>query len=202
MQRSVMLAAALALAAFSTGAAQVTGMPAFDAPYRAFARHEFGGSASFPSGGGTALEGQYRFGYRTFDVGFRGGIFDPGGLGKTQALLGVAARDRVLTHSEAFPLDGAVTLGLGANLVSGANRFLIPAGLSLGRRIDVKDSPVSIVPYGEPVLFITSGSGRGTDIQFALGLGGDFRLSKLFDARVSIGLGDIEGISISAVWVH
>lgn len=202
MQRSVTLAASLALAAFSTGAAQVTGMPAFDAPYRAFARHEFGGSASFPSGGGTALEGQYRFGYRTFDVGFRGGIFDPGGLGKTQALLGVAARDRVLTHSEAFPLDGAVTLGLGANLVSGANRFLIPAGLSLGRRIDVKDSPVSIVPYGEPVLFITSGSGQGTDIQFALGLGGDFRLSKLFDARVSIGLGDIEGISISAVWVH
>jgi hypothetical protein len=196
-----MLAAAVVLGGFSNGSAQVTGMPAFDAPYRAFARHEFGGSASFPSGGGTALEGQYRFGYQNFDVGFRGGIFDPGGPGKSQALLGVSARDRVVTHSEAFPLDGAVTLGLGANLVSGANRLLIPVGLSLGRRIDVKDSPVSIVPYGEPVLFVISGAGQ-TDIKFAMGLGGDFRLSKLFDARVSIGLGDIEGISISAVWVH
>jgi hypothetical protein len=39
-------------------------------------------------------------------------------------------------------------------------------------------------------------------LHFAFGLGADFRLSRLFDARVSVGLGDIEGISVSAVWVH
>jgi hypothetical protein len=33
-------------------------------------------------------------------------------------------------------------------------------------------------------------------------LGADFRLSRSFDVRASAGLGDIEGVSIGAVWVH
>jgi hypothetical protein len=71
----------------------------------------------------------------------------------------------------------------------------------LGRRIDIKNSPVSVVPYAEPVAFLTSGGGN-TQLNFAVGLGGDFRLSKAFDARVGVGLGDIEGVSVSAIWVH
>lgn len=196
---SILLSAGLAGSALG----QATGMPSFDAPYRAFIRHEFGGTVSFPSGGGTGLEGQYRFGYQTFDVGMRAGIFDPSGLGKTEFLIGASARDRVLTHSEQFPLDGAIVVGLGASFVSGANAVIIPAGLSLGRRIDLKDSPVSVVPYGEPVLYILGDNNSLTGvIHFAVGFGADFRLSKMFDARVSVGLGDIEGVSVSAVWVH
>ncbi len=201
MRRSAVLSILLSAGLAGSALAQVTGTPSFDAPYRAFARHEFGGTVSFPSGGGTGLEGQYRFGYQTFDVGLRGGIFDPGGLGSTVALVGVSARDRVVTHTEEFPLDGAVVVGLGANFVSGANVVIIPAGLSLGRRIDIKNSPVSVVPYAEPVLFLTAGNGN-TNVNFAFGFGGDFRLSKAFDARVSVGLGDIEGVAVSAVWVH
>jgi hypothetical protein len=49
-------------------------------------------------------------------------------------------------------------------------------------------------------MFIAIGS--DTDVFFSLGLGGDFRLTKRFDARVSAGIGDLEGISIGAVWVH
>jgi hypothetical protein len=190
MRRSLSLTVALTLCVVGVSAAQVTGMPSFDAPYRAFAQHEFGATLSFPSSGGalgfpsggTGIEGQYRFGYQTFIVGATG-------------------RDRVLTHTEQFPLDGALVVGLGGEFNSNGHVFIIPAGLSLGRRIDFKDSPVSIVPYGEPVLFITSGGGT-TDVNFALGLGGDFRLSRAFDARVSVGLGDIEGVAVSAVWVH
>jgi len=78
---------------------------------------------------------------------------------------------------------------------------LIVGGLSLGRRVDPKDSQVSIVPYGEPVLFIATGGGN-TTLNFAMGLGADVRLSKVFDLRVSVGLGDIEGAAFSAVWVH
>jgi hypothetical protein len=209
MRRSLSLAVALTLSVVGVSAAQVTGMPSFDAPYRAFAQHEFGGTLSFPASGGalgfpsggTGIEGQYRFGYQTFDVGMRGGLYLPGNNLPTTFLIGVTGRDRVLTHTEQFPLDGAVVVGLGGEFNSNGHVFLIPAGLSLGRRLDVKDSPVSIVPYGEPVLFITTGGGS-TDLNFALGLGGDFRLSQMFDARVSVGLGDIRGVAISAVWIH
>lgn len=180
--------------------AQVTGMPAFDAPYRAFARHEAGVAVSFPNSG-TAFEGEYRFGYRKFDVGFRGGVWDPGGLAKTEVLLGVGGRQRIITHTEEFPLDGALAVGLGLNLVSGGNTVLIPAGLSLGRLIEIKDSPVTITPYAEPVVFLRAQSGN-TDVLFTLGLGGDVRLSKAFDLRVSAALGDLEGLSLGAVWIR
>ena len=45
-----------------TASAQSTGTPAFAAPYRAFDAHEFGGTLSFPEGGGFAAEGLFGFG--------------------------------------------------------------------------------------------------------------------------------------------
>lgn len=203
MRRSAALSLLLSAGLAGSALAQVTGLPSFDAPYRAFVRHEFGGTLSFPDGGGTGIEGQYRFGYQTFDVGMRGGIFDPGGAGETAFLIGVSGRNRVVTHSEQFPLDGAIVVGVGGQFVSGANAVIIPVGLSLGRRIDLKNSPVSIVPYAEPVLFIVGDNNSLNDVvNFAAGFGADIRLSKLFDARVSVGVGDIKGVSVSAVWVH
>jgi len=179
---------------------QATGTPSFNAPYRAFSKSEFGGTISFPTGGPDyGLEGQYRFGYQRFDVGARGGIISGGGV--TRGVIGGEARTRVVTHTEQFPLDGAVVVGLGGNFGQGLTQALIVGGLSLGRRVDPKDTQVSIVPYGEPTLFIVSGGGQ-TNLNFALGLGADVRLSKVFDLRVSVGLGDIEGAAFSAVWVH
>jgi hypothetical protein len=189
-----------------TGAAQTTGTPSFNAPYRSFTRSEFGGTLSFPSGTnvvakGVGVEGQYRFGYQKFDLGFRGGFLIPDGGGNSTFILGAEGRSRIITHTENFPLDGALVVGLGGNFVSGASRVLMSGGLSLGRRIDPKDTQVSIVPYAEPTMFITSGGGN-TSLNFAFGVGGDFRLSRVFDVRASIGFGDIEGIAFSAVWVH
>ena len=182
-------------------AAQATGMPSFNAPYRAFTRSEIGIVASFPNGGGTAFEGAYRMSSGKFDLGFRGGIFDPGGAAKTALLVGAEARQRVVTHTQDFPLDGALVVGIGAALVSGTSRVFVPVGLSLGRRVDPKDSQISIVPYVQPTALLVAGNGT-SDLFFALGLGADFRLSPRFDARVSAGLGDLRGVSISAVWVH
>ena len=181
--------------------AQATGVPSYNAPYRAFKRSEFGAVLSFPEGGGTAFEGVYRMASGTFDLGFRGGIFSPDGGGDSQLLLGAEARQRVVTHTEDFPLDGALILGIGGRFSSGNNGVIIPVGLSLGRRVDPKDSKISIVPYVQPTGFFTAGNGS-SDFLFALGLGADFRLSPKFDARISAGLGDLEGVSISAVWVH
>lgn len=183
--------------------AQVTEMPSFNAPYRAFQRSELGGVVSFPEGGGTAFEGVYRYASGTLDIGLRGGFFAPGNNASTAALLGVEARERVITHTVDFPLDGALVFGLGSELVSNASSFNIPLGLSLGRRVDPQGSTVSIVPYVQPTLAFIAGD-RPSDLIFALGLGADFRLSRLLDARVSGGLGDrpLTGVSIGAVWVH
>ena len=185
----------------STVAAQATAMPSFNAPYRAFSRSEIGLVLSFPNGGGTAFEGAYRMSSGKFDLGFRGGIFTPGGGATSRLLLGAEARQRVVTHTEDFPLDGALILGIGGQFASGNSALIVPIGLSLGRRVDPKDSKISIVPYAQPTGFLVAGNGT-SDFLFALGLGADFRLSPRFDARISAGLGDLEGVSLSAVWVH
>jgi hypothetical protein len=199
--RSGLLAGVALLAIAGAASAQSTGMPSYNAPYRAFARHEFGGTLSFPEGPFTGIEGQYRFGFRTWDIGFRGGILDtPDGF-DTEILAGVTGRVRVLTHTEDFPLDGAVVLGIGGQFVSDASTLVVPAGLSLGRRLDVEGSQVSIVPYAQPTLFLLSGPGD-TDVRFALGFGADFRLSRVFDLRASASVGDLEGFALSVVWVR
>jgi hypothetical protein len=180
-------------------AAQATGTTTFNAPYRAFTSSEFGLLLSFPNGGGTAFEGAYRMASGRFDIGFKGGLLDPSGAGNAVLLIGTEARQRVLTHSVDFPLDGALILGVGGQFVSGNSALIIPVGLSLGRRLDTQ-SGVSIVPYVQPTMFVTVDG--GSDVLFALGLGADFRLSRSFDARLSAGLGDVEGVSLGAVWVH
>lgn len=202
MLRRRLLPGAFVLLAGLTGwghlAAQATGTPTFNAPYRAFTSSEIGLLLSFPNGGGTAFEGAYRVASGSFDIGIKGGLFDPD-VGSTELLIGAEARERVLTHSVEFPLDGALLLGVGGNFVSGNSQLIIPVGLSLGRRLDTQTS-LSIIPYVQPTMFITVDG--GSDVLFSLGLGGDFRLSRSFDLRVSAGLGDVEGVSLGAVWVH
>jgi len=178
-------------------------MPSFNAPYRAFQRSELGGVFSFPEGGGTAFEGVYRYASGKFDIGLRGGFFAPGSGAKTVLLAGAEARQRVITHTVDFPLDGALMVGAGANVVSGGSALIIPVGLSLGRRIDPQGSTVSIVPYVQPTFAFIVGD-FPSDLVFGFGVGADFRLSRVLDARVSGGLGDrpLTGVSIGAVWVH
>jgi hypothetical protein len=194
---------ALTLTGMGTAArAQATGTTTFNAPYRAFTRSEIGVLLSFPNGGGTGVEGAYRMANGSFDIGFKAGFLNAPGPGPAVLLLGAEARERVITHTVDFPLDGAVVVGMGGNFVSGRSALLVPVGLSLGRRVDPQGSTVSIVPYVQPTLFLIAGNNVTNHVQFALGLGGDFRLSRVFDARISAGLGDIEGVSIGAVWVH
>ncbi len=181
----------------SGAAAQSTGFPSFNAPYRAFSDHEAGFAVSFP-GGDAAVEGLYRFGRGRFDIGFRGGWFNGAG-GDELVVLGVEARERILTHSEDFPADGALILGLGAQI--GARDDLIPSvGVSFGRRVELEDSDVSIIPFVQPHMWWFVGD--TDDLLFSLGLGADFRLSPRFDLRVSVAVGDIDGLSLAAVWIR
>ena len=107
-------AALLATIAVSAAAAQSTGTPVYQAPYRAFAKSEVGVSLSEP-GAGFDLEGSVRGALSSkTDLGVRGGIYSPPGSGSgSYGLVGVDLRSRVVTHSESFPVDGSFTLGLG-----------------------------------------------------------------------------------------
>ncbi len=196
--------AAVALMAAIAGrmAAQETGTPVFKAPYRAFTSHEFGGNLSFPSGAvNFALEGFYGYGHGAFDLGFRGGFEDLEGNGDTRLLLGADFRTRVVRSTARFPLDGALTIGLGLNAGDGPDVVLVPVGLSLGRRFLLEGSKVSFVPYVHPVL-VPRFSSDDSDLDAALGLGVDIRFSSTVDFRVSGGVGDIEGISLGLAVVR
>jgi hypothetical protein len=191
---------ALALFAFASPAvAQATFTPSYNAPYRAFETYEFGGTFSFPQGyRDFAIEGQYRWGHRGWDVGFRAGVMDYEG-GGSDFLLGVEGRGRVLDHTrDDFPLDGAIVLGVGT---AEFDAWTIPsAGLSLGRRVNLED--FSFILYGQPTLFLFAGDGD-SDLEFGLGLGADFRVGRALDLRVSGGLFDgPEGVAVSLVWVR
>jgi hypothetical protein len=204
MRRSVLaVLAGTAIVAIAAGgaAAQETGTPVFKAPYRAFTTHEFGGSLSFPSGASDfALEGFYSYGHGAYDLGIRGG-FENIPDGDNRVLLGGDFRTRVLNASDRFPVDGALTLGLGINAGSGPDVVFIPVGLSLGRRFLLEGSKTSFVPYVEPVVVPALSSGN-SDLDFALGLGVDIRFSNTLDFRVSGGVGDIEGVSLGLAFVR
>ncbi|HUL02600.1 MAG TPA: hypothetical protein VLV16_05145 [Gemmatimonadales bacterium] len=178
---------------------QTTGMPPFNAPYRAFQRSEFGGIVSFPGGDGFSVEGVYRYASGNFDVGFRAGMLDPG-AGNTRLLLSAEGRSRIITHNSDFPLDGALVAGVGTALASGSGALYTPVGLSLGRRIAIKNSSVTVVPYVQPTAFYTVDG--ESQLLFTLGFGADARLSPSLDARISAGVGDVHGVSLGLVWVH
>ena len=107
----------------------------------------------------------------------------------------------MLDASQSFPLDGALTLGLGTQFGEGTDFVLIPVGISLGRRLQLEGSRVSFVPYVHPVIVPTLGGGD-SEVNFALGLGADIRFSDTIDLRVSAGLGDIEGIALGLAFVR
>jgi hypothetical protein len=191
----------LTLLAGSAGyaSAQETGTPIFRAPYRAFESHEFGASLSDPEGASVALEGFYRYGKREHDFGLRGGFADAAGS-DTIFLLGGDFRTQILNYSETFPFDGALTVGFGGVFGEGDDVFLLPIGISLGRRFDVEGSSTTFVPYVHPNIVPTFGG--ADDIQFALGLGVDVRFSERWALRASGGLGDIEGVGVSVAYIR
>lgn len=186
--------------------AQQTLTPAFSAPYRAFDRNEFG--ATFSSPGDLALEGFYGYGAGGFDVSLRAGFlqFGDGGTaspndGGTAALLGAQLRQRIVTYSNRFPLDGAVTVGLGGRFGEGTDVVFLPVGLTLGRRFQLDGSRTSFVPYVQPYVGAAF-SDDDTSLEAGVGLGVDIRIGRQVDLRVSGGLGYVEGVAVGLAFLR
>jgi opacity protein-like surface antigen len=205
MRRNVcggILVLTLLAGAAGAASAQETGTPIFKAPYRAFKTHEIGVSLSDPGEGiSLALEGFYRYGKDANDFSVRGGFADLNGSGGTRLLLGGDFRTQVVSYSESFPLDGSLTLGVGANVGDGPDHYYIPVGISLGRRFELEGSNTTFVPYAHPVLIPTFGGGN-SDVNFALGLGVDINFSEQWAVRASGGIGDIDGVGVSVAYIH
>jgi hypothetical protein len=206
MRRSLyggLLVSAFVAVAADGLAAQETGTPMFKAPYRAFTSHEFGVAFSDPgSAASYALEGFYSYGRGTNDFGLRAGIEDPEGPGDLRILLGGNFRARILSYSESFPLDGALTVGAGLNIGDGDDLIYLPVGISLGRRFELEGSKTTFTPYVHPTLVPVLGATGGSDVGFALGLGVDLRFSPRLAVRVSGGIGDLEGVGIGLTYVQ
>ena len=199
LTRSFALGAAAALAVVSAAGAQETGTPVFSAPYRAFAHHDIGLSLSAPEGSDLGVEGFFTFASGRNDFGLRVGALDAGE--GSDLVAGGRFRARLITHSNDFPLDGALTVGVGAVFYDGDTVVRTPIGLSLGRRFDSRSSGMSFVPYLHPVL-IPRFSDGDSGLDFALGLGLDIRLARHFDLRASGSVGDLEGFAVSLAWVQ
>jgi len=203
MRRSLcggILAFSLLAGVAGTSSAQETFTPVFSAPYRAFQNHEFGASLSDPEFASFALEGFYRYGRGSNDFGLRAGFADAE-IGDAIILVGGNFRTQVLRYSESFPLDGALTLGLGGAFGEGDDIFAIPLGISLGRRFDLEGSNTTFVPFVHPVIVPTFGGGDD-DVNFALGLGVNVNFSERWAVRASGGLGDIEGVGVSVAYIR
>jgi len=198
--RTALRAVLVVLAVLSCApvAAQETGTPVYSAPYRAFTRHELGVSLSAPPHADIGLEGFYGFASGRNDWNLRLGYLDR--ETESAVVAGARFRSRLLTHSEEFPLDGALTVGVGATF-NGGTVVRVPIGFSLGRRFNSRSSGISFVPYLQPVLLPTFGS-ESSDFGVALGLGLDMRLGRSFDLRVSGGFGDLDGFAVTAAWVR
>lgn len=197
------LAGLLLLGLALPGEAQTTGTPVFLAPYRAFQRHELALSFSDP-GEGWVLEGMVRSAAGTrSDFGFRLGVGDTDhdshgfGPSSTYFVAGFDFRHRMIRHTESFPLDGALTLGVGGIFGDGFQTGLVPIGVSLGRRVELEGTTTSFTPYFHPVLAPLFGDTGEDDVQFGIGLGVDIRFSSRADFRIGAGLGDFDGLSLS-----
>ncbi len=199
MRRSLLALALLALVTVPA-VAQETGTPAYLGPERLFTKSALGLTIS-DVGSGVAFEGSYRMvANAASDFGFRLGFADPGGDASTAFLLGGDYRLHLLNHTEDFPLDGALVVGVGASLADGANALFVPVGFSMGRKILLEDSSTSFVPYVNPTLIpVFADNG---DLEFAVGLGVDMKFGQKFDLNVSGSFGDLDGISVSFSWLH
>jgi len=94
-------------------------------------------------------------------------------------------------------------VGAGANLVSGGSALIIPAGLSLGRRIDPRDPPSASCVRAATFAFIVGDF--PSDLVFGFGVGADFPAVPRCSTRACAGgLGDRRSPAcrIGAVWVH
>lgn len=134
--------------------------------------------------GDLAVEGIFRRGFGSFDLGLRAGVVDAGG---TDFTIGGEYRNPLVFGTA--PVDVAVTAAAQA-LIGEADWLGLQAGVSLGTTL--VPGSFSVTPYVHPRLaFIGEPGGAGLDSDLLAEIGADFELGNRAAVRLAIGLDDV-----------
>ena len=148
--------------------------------------------------GDLAVEGIWRMGMGTGDLGLRAGFAD---VGDGVLLLGADWRQPLALPTQ--PVDVALTFGGQAGLgdVSGIGGQV---GLAFGHTFT--EPGVRITPYVHPRLAIVSalgdGNGDGAELDVLADLGADFGFAPNLSLRVGVNLGNGADWGIGLAWRH
>jgi hypothetical protein len=198
----------------ASAAAQAYNYPAFQTPR--IVDREYNFAAASGNGSGTALLFQWREGFRPdWQFGFDGGLATPSHL-DTRVLVGGALAYQVMRETADFPLDIALTAGVGLSGGDGVTVVRIPVGASVGHTFEL-DNGMALTPFAHPRLSVDDCSSCGVDtgvgrpgsdsrVNVDVDVGVDFRVTPQISLRLAalLGAADFNGgtnsVGFSLAW--
>jgi hypothetical protein len=144
--------------------------------------------------GSLAVEGIWRRGFGTGDLGLRAGFAD---LGNGELLLGADWRQPLALGTQ--PVDVALTFGAQA-AVGDVDVLGAQVGLVFGHTF--VEEGLHVTPYVHPRLAVAGdfGDQGGSRVNVLADVGADFRFAPNLALRVGIGLGDFSNWGIGLAW--
>jgi hypothetical protein len=182
-------------------AAQTTGTPSFMAPPPPMFVSSVGiYGTNGNQGRGYGFEAEYRFVPRSrrFDFGFRAGVAHDTANGGTAKLAGIDGRYAFFHESAEFPVDAALTGGVGVRFHLHDNVTLVPVGVTVGRRLTPPSGGVLVTTYMHPKVYYIGGSPSKT-IGFNMGVGLNVLFTRGFELRIGGAVGDYGGFGLGFI---
>jgi hypothetical protein len=143
--------------------------------------------------GKLAVEGIWRRGFGTGDLGLRGGFAD---LGDGELLLGADWRQPLALQTQ--PVDLGLTFGAQAAL-GDVDAIAVQAGLVFGHTF--VEQGLHVTPYVHPrVAFTANLDADGNELDVLADIGADFRFAPNLVLRVGVNIGDGADWGIGLAW--
>ncbi|CAN5617815.1 hypothetical protein BH23GEM8_BH23GEM8_23730 [soil metagenome] len=152
-------------------------------------------SDGWARGGGLAVEGVWRRGFGSYDLGFRGGIAETSG--DAVLLIGGDYRRPLMIQTE--PLIMALTGGAQAALGSGS-AFGVDAGLTVGSTFNPEG--VLVTPYLHPrIALVRSAPRESLGLELLADLGVEVEIQPNLIFRLALGFGsETADLGIGLAW--
>jgi hypothetical protein len=143
--------------------------------------------------GDLAVEGIWRRGFGTGDLGLRAGFAD---LGDGELLLGADWRQPLALGTQ--PVDVGLTFG-GQAALGDVDAVAVQAGLVFGHTF--VEEGLHVTPYVHPRLAFTANLGNaGNELDVLADIGADFRFAPNLVLRVGVNIGDGADWGIGLAW--
>jgi hypothetical protein len=185
---AVISALAMAVMAAAPGRAQV-----FTPTYQSTERSNDIGIYLSDGPGDLAVEGIWRRGFGTGDLGLRGGFAD---TGDGELLLGADWRQPLALGTQ--PIDVGLTFG-GQAALGETDALAVQAGLVFGHTF--VEEGLHVTPYVHPRLAFTGNlNAEGNTLDVLADIGADFRFAPNLVLRVGVNVGDGADWGIGLAW--